>query len=103
MKHFMENKLFSTDEENQIIAITAVTEKLRALLQKISSLLNADNTRGFYIMLKTMTEYGGKGTQTLADHIMSKLKILADDSSQICHDDDQVQSNKPKGLSFVYN
>ena len=44
-----------------------------------------------------MKEHGGKLTQTLADHIMNRLKISADKLSHICSDDVQVHNDKPKG------
>jgi len=48
-------------------------------------------------MFKILKEHGGKGTQTLADHIMNRLKISADKLSHICSDDVQVHNYKPKG------
>jgi len=41
-------------------------------------------------MVRIMEEHGGKGTQTLANHIMNRLKISPDKLSYIC-------SDKPKG------
>ena len=76
-------------------AIIETPEKLRLLLLKISSSLKADDAKSFYIMLKVMKEHGGKGTQTLADHVMSKLNILSDKSSHICSD--AIQNDESKG------
>ena len=97
IKCFVEVELLTIKEENQISAVTIMLEKLRLLLIKISSLLKADNTRGFYIMLKIMKEQGCKGTQNLADYIMYKLKISADKLSYTCGDD---EPEGPKGLSI---
>ena len=87
IKWFVDENLVTTEEEKEITNITLATEKkIRLLLQKYSSLLKDNNTRGFYVMLQIMKEQGGKGTQTLADHIMSKLKPLPDDPLQTCGD-----------------
>ena len=91
MKCFVEDKIFTAEEEKEITAITETLEKLRLLLLKISNSLKSDDTRGFHIMLKVMKEHGGKGTQTLADHMMSRLKIS---SSHICSDAIQIHGSK---------
>ena len=76
MKCFVEKKLFTTEEEKQITAITTVQEILGSLLLKVSSLLN--DTRGFFVMLKVMKEYGNKGTKKLVDLMINRLNSLAD-------------------------
>ena len=93
----VEKNLFTDEEEKEIAAITKAPEKLQLLLPRISNSLKADNKSCFYIMLKVMKERGGKGTQTLADHIMSRLKISSDQLSHICSDDVHVQEDVPKG------
>ena len=87
MKYLVEENLCTNEETEEIVDINAATEKLQLLLLKISSLLKANNTRGFYTMLKVMKQQGGKGTQTLADHIMNRLKFSADSMPDICSDD----------------
>ena len=57
------------------------------LLSNISSSLHAINTKGFSLMLKIMKERGGKGTQSLADHIMTRIKTLNGKLFHICSDD----------------
>ena len=101
MKCCVDEKLLTTKEETQIIACTAATEKLQQLLPKISSCLKAGDTRSFHMMLAIMREHGGKETQTLADHIMNRLKISTDQFSPVCTVDTHVQSDEPKGL-LVY-
>jgi len=54
-------------------------------------------------MLKIMKEHGGKGTQTLADHIMNRLKISADKLSHMFSDDVQVRNDEPKGIIYACN
>ena len=97
MKCFVEETLIATEEQKQIADITAASEKLRKLFVNISHSLKADNTRGFYMMLKIMKEHGGKGTQVLADLIMNRLKISADELLRICSDDIHVQNHELKG------
>ena len=97
MKCLTEKKFLTAEEEKQIAAITTSPEKLRQLLQNISNSLKADNTRSFYIMVRIMKEHGGKGTQTLADHIMKRLKISSDKLLHICAGD----IHEPKGLSML--
>ena len=75
---FVEENLFAIEEQKQISEITSASEKIRMLLLNISSSLNASNTRGFYIILKIMKEHGGRGTLTLADCIMNRVKVSAD-------------------------
>ena len=102
VKYFVDGKHFTSEEENQIAAVTLTSEKLELLFIKISSLLKAGNSKGFYMMLKIMKEHGGKGTQTLADHIMNRLKLSADQLSHICNDDLYGQNDKIKGLSVFH-
>jgi len=97
IKCFVEEKFLTTEEERQIAAVTGASEKLRLLLLKISTLLQTNNIRGFNVMLKIMKEHGGKLTQTLADHIINRLKISPDKLSHICSDDVQVHNDEPKG------
>ena len=97
MKYCVEEKIFTSEEETQIIAYTAVVEKLQLLLLKISSCLKAGDTRSFHIMLAIMKEHGGKGTQTLADHIMNRLKVSTDQLPRVSTFDTHVQYDKPKG------
>ena len=89
MNYFVEEQLLTTEEEN-----ATTLEKLRFLLIKISSLLKAKNTRSFYMMLRIMKEQGGKGTETLADHIMNRLNFLADEH------DVHLEHDGSKGLSM---
>ena len=96
IKCFAKEKLITIEEEKEIADITSATEKKLRLLHKNSTLLKANNTRGFYMMLNIMKEHGCKGTQTLADHIMSKLKPSPDDPLQTC--DDTSSSIHLKGL-----
>ena len=77
VKCFVDNKHLTVEEEKQITAITTTSEKIDSLLIKISSLLKAGNSTGFHMMLKIMREQGGKATQTLADHLIHRLKSLA--------------------------
>ena len=97
IKWFVDGKMFTAEEEKEITAINEAPERLRLLLLKISNSLKYNNTRGFYMTLKIMKEQGGKGTQTLADHIMNRLKISINELSQICCDNIHVQNNEPKG------
>ena len=101
MKCYMEEKMFTTEEETQIVAHTAIVEKLKLLLLKISSSLKAGDTRSFHMMLTIMRGHGGKGTQTLADHIMNRLNISTDQLSHVCTVDTLVQCDGPKGLSVL--
>ena len=94
MKYCVEEKIL---EETQIVAYTAVAEKLKLLLLKISGCLKAGATRSFHMMLTIMREHGGKGTQILADHIMNRLKISTDRLPHICTVDTHVQNDEPKG------
>ena len=95
VKYFVDGKYFTVEEENQI---AATPEKLELLLNKISSLLKAGNSRGFYMMLQIMKEQGGKRTQNLADLITNILKISADELSHICKDDLHGHNEEVKGL-----
>ena len=98
MKYFLGENLFATDEIKQITNITSVSDKIRMLLLNITSSLNMNNTRGFYMMLKTMKEYGGKGTLSLADHIMNRLKVSTEKSFHLqpVYSDTVVQNDDPK-------
>ena len=98
MKCFVEEKLLSIEEDAQISASTA--EKLRQLLLKISSCLKAGDTRSFHMMLAIMREQGGKETQTLADHMMDRLKVSTDKLPHVCSNDlhHVLQNDKQKGL-----
>ena len=93
----VEKNLFTDKEQKEIAAITEAPEKLQLFLSRISNSLKAGDNSCFYITLKVMKERGGKGTQRLADHIMSKLKISSDQLSHICSDDVHVQEDVPKG------
>ena len=103
MKYCVEEKLLTIEEETQIIAYTAAAEKLQRLLPKISSCLKAGNTRSFHVMLRIMKEHGGKGTQTLADHIINRLKISTDQLSHVCTVDTYVKNDQPKGLLIYWH
>ena len=101
MKCCVEEKVLTSEEKAHIVAHTAVAEKLKLLLLKISNSLKAGDTRVFHMMLTTMRERGGKGTQTLADHIMNRLNISTDQLSHVCTVDTTVQYDGPKGLSVL--
>ena len=90
MKYFMEQELIATEE------INAAPEKLRIILLKISDSLRTNDTAGFCMMLQIMKEHGGKGTQVLADHMISRLEVSSDDVSHIC--EDSRQPIQPKGM-----
>ena len=101
MKCCVEEKVLTSEEKAQIVAHTAVAEKLKLLLLKISSSLKAGDTRSFHMMLTVMRGHGGKGTQTLADHIMKRLNISTEQLSHVCTVDTTVQYDGPKGLSVL--
>jgi len=94
IKCFMEKKFLTTEEENEIAAVTGASDKLRLLLTNVSSSLKFDDTSGFYMMLMIMKECGGKGTKNLGDHITKRLSEL----SHISIDDVNVQNDEPNGL-----
>ena len=102
MKCFVEDNLFATEEQKQISKITSASHKIRVLLLSISNSFNA-NTRGFYMMLKIMKEHGRRGTLTLANHIMNRVKVSGDESFHICvdHDDIEVQNDEPEGQCLI--
>ena len=93
IKCFEEESVF---EQKQLTNIISASDKIRILLLNISSSLNASSTKGFYMMLKIMKEQGGKVTQTLACHIMSRLKVSADKSCHSCSDGANVQDDELK-------
>ena len=99
IKCFVREKLCTAEEEKQITAITTVQKILQSLLLKVSSLLKADDTRGFYIMLKIMKEHGSNGTKNLADHMKNRLNSLNDKLLQFCSDHVSMPNNEVKGLS----
>ena len=101
MKCYVEEKVLTTEEKAHIVAHTVVAEKLKLLLLKISSSLKAGDTKSFHMMLTIMRGHGGKGTQTLADHIMNRLNISTDQLSHVCTVDTTVQYDGPKGLSVL--
>ena len=101
MKCYVEEKVLTSEEKAHIVAHTAVAEKLKLLLLKISSSLKAGDTRSFHMMLIIMRGRGGKGTQTLADRIMNRLNISTDQLSHVCTVDTTVQYDGPKGLSVL--
>ena len=96
MKCFVEENIFSVKEQNEIADISSASDKITMLLSNIFSSLNKNNARGFYKMLKTMKEHGGKGTQSLADLIMNRLKAADTKSFCIGDNDDHVQNDDPK-------
>ena len=88
----MEEKIFTIDKEQ-----TAST-KVKLLLQKISTLLKAGNSTSFHMMLRVMKEHGDKGTQTLADRIMKKLRISSDKLPHMFSNKNvYVKNDDPKG------
>ena len=99
MEQFLKEKIITTEEERQVAAITAPLEKLLHLLEIISSSLKANNTRSFHIMVKIMKTHGGKQTQTLANHIMNRLKVPTDEVIHVCSDKVLVQ-NESKGMKY---
>ena len=101
MKYYVKEKFLTSEEKAHIVTHIAVAEKLKLLLLKISSSLKSGDTRSFHMMLTIMKEHGGKGTQTLADHIMNRLNISTDQLSHVYTVDTTVQYNGPKGLSVV--
>ena len=94
---FVKEKVFTADEEQTVAIVTAFT-KAQLLLQKISTLLKAGNSTSFYMMLTIMKEHSDKETQTLADHIMNKLKISGDKLPQMFSNKDiYVKNDESKG------
>ena len=93
-------KIFTAEEEKIVAAIDIPPEKLQYLLLHISSTLKAGNTRSFYIMVKIMKKHGSKGIQTLANHIMNRLKISSEILSQICSNV-HLQDDEPKGNKII--
>ena len=99
MKVCVEEKLLTSEEKAQIVVHAAAAEKLKLLLLKISSSLKAGDTRVFYLMLTIMRGHGGKGTQTLADHIINRLKISTDQLPHVYIADTLVQYDRSKDVS----
>ena len=97
MKWFVDEKVFIIEEEKEITAINEPPERLRLLLLKISNSLKANNATYFYMMLKIMREHGGKGTRTLAVHIMNRLKLSINRLSEIWCDNNPVKNDETKG------
>ena len=93
----VEHQLVAIEEKQEITTINEAPERLRLLLSKIYDSLKANNTICFYAMLKIMKEHGGKGIQTLTNHIMNGLKISVDKLSQIMCDINHVENNGPNG------
>ena len=98
-EQFLKEKIITAEEERQVAAITAPLEKLLHLLEIISSSLKANNTRSFHIMVKVMKTHGGKQTQTLANHMMNRLKVSTDEVIHVCSDKVLVQ-NESKGIKY---
>lgn len=96
MKRFIEENLFTSEEQKQITDLTSKSDKMQMLLLKISSSLNDNNTKYFWMMLEIMREHSGKGIKSLAHHIINKLKRSADKSSNICINDTELHNDKPK-------
>ena len=95
MKCFMEKKLFIN--KMQLSDNAEAPEKSDFLLLNVSNCLEAGDTTSFYMMLKIMREHGN-GTATLANIMMDKLNISADELSDICSANTHVHIDELKGL-----
>ena len=82
LKHFVDEKIINTSEEEWIIGRFTKSEKVKKFLSFISGHLRTGDTHGFYVMLKLMKEYGSFASQDLAKHMASSLSFSVGSTTQ---------------------
>ena len=73
LKYFVTEKVINFDQQQEITACVTKPERVTKLLAIIAGPLEAEDSKGFYIMLQIMKTYGMKATQCLADNIIEKV------------------------------
>ena len=73
LKYFVEEKIITLDQQEEIKSCVTRTERNSKLLLNIAGPLQAGDSKGFYTMLKIMKTYGIDATQHLADHIITRV------------------------------
>lgn len=74
LKYFVQERIITIDEDENIRDITAKAEKVKQLLLHISGPLITGDNYGFYTMLSIFKNYGVKASQNLAKRIELELK-----------------------------
>jgi len=73
LRYFVTENIINVEDQRVIIANPRTSEKARLLLEHISGLLQAGNSKPFRRMLDIMEKYGNKSTKELAISIKMYL------------------------------
>ena len=88
--YFVDRKIITTDDLEEIQTITRSSDKVGFLLRNIVHQLKAQFTDGFYYMLDIMKVHGLMSTQELASKILRQLNPSP------------IPSVEPEGKSNMY-
>ena len=91
LPHFVQEKIITTNDLEEINAIVPSTEKLQKLMSYVSGSLRAD------VMLRIMEEYGHQATRQLGDQIRKSLLV----TDENIRESDDSSKSKSKILSVL--
>ena len=73
LPHCVKKRIISFDENQDISAVTASSDKVTKLLEHVSGPLESGNSRGFYDLLTIMKSEGKPPTKDLANKMEKDL------------------------------
>ena len=75
LPYFVQEKIISTNDVEEINAITTVPKKVEKLLSHISGPLTAGDVKGFHTMLTIIKQHGNQSTKDLAKRMSHELTL----------------------------
>ena len=75
LRYFVQENIISTNDVEEINAITTVPKKVEKLLSHISGPLTAGDVKGFHTMLTIIKQHGNQSTKDLAERISHELTL----------------------------
>ena len=85
LPHFVQDSIISTNDVQEINAITTKPKKVEKLLLHISGPLTAGDTKGFHTMLTIMKAHGSQSTHDLAIKMSSSVISKTEDGGMASH------------------
>ena len=80
LPYFVQDSIISTNDVQEINAITTKPKKVEKLLSHISGPLTAGDTKGFHTMLTIMKEHGNWSTHDLAVKMSSEVTLAINET-----------------------
>ena len=75
LPYFVQEKIISTNDVEEINATTTISKKVEKLLSHISGPLTVGDAKGFYTMLTILKQHSNQSTKDLAERMSHELTL----------------------------